>query len=136
MSMNRNSQLSVWLRALIVVVTLSVLSFFAVIGLAWAGESTGQVQYIHNHWKVFLGGAAAIFIIVFVVLLRAYKFILEALGGSGSGMAGMLFLDNKEIGITPLISLDLGILLVLLGCYLWLGIRLLRGEEFSRSETS
>lgn len=131
MAEKQKMQLALWLRALIIVVTLAVISFFAVAGLASVGDSSGHLKYVYKHWNIFLGGAAAIFVIVFLALLRGYKYILQTLCGGGAGMSGMFFLAGDDVKIRPVISPENGILFIILGFYIWLSIRLLRGKVFS-----
>ena len=116
---------------MIVVGTLVFLSFFLVVGLAWAGESSGHIQYVEDHWKVFLGGSAAVFVILFVVLLKGYRYILRSVAGGAVGLSGLMLTPAGK----PVFSPDVSILLLLGIAYMWLAVRLLRGKEF-RQETN
>jgi len=77
---NKKVKDKVWLRALIVLVTLVVITLVVVTVVFQLGEGSATVDFVRKDLRIFLGGTCAFFVVIFGVLLRAYKQLLEILG--------------------------------------------------------
>lgn len=108
------------LKALLIVVILTLLSLLIVYFVYQFGEPTGDVQMTSGEMTMVLSGSAAVFIVVFIILVKSFKQITKILltvlpilllgilaaplmfntvGGDGSIDAMELYIDSAELYI-------------------------------------
>ena len=132
---NKKGNDNVWLRALVVLVTLVFITLGVVMAVFRLGDGSATVEFVKGDWKIVMGGTCGFFMVIFAAILRSYKQLLKILGCILAALLGSLFAPETvppNMYVIPKGNWLVMLLILIVGGYIYFAFRFIKEGKLER----